>query len=104
MFGMLLKKFGALKFRSRSFAEMVASQRVVESAATAPVALNDSVLFYFRYTSLSLSLSLSLFLTRARARARGFASTLPRTLYWLAISVSIRLARVRGRFLSPNEI
>jgi len=102
MFGMLLKKFGALKFRSRSFAEMVASQRVVESAATAPVALNDSVLFYFRYTSLSLSLSL--FLTRARARARGFASTLPRTLYWLAISVSIRLARVRGRFLSLNEI
>jgi hypothetical protein len=99
---MLLKKFGALKFRSRSFAEMVASQRVVESAATAPVALNDSVLFYFRYTSLSLSLSL--FLTRARARARGFASTLPRTLYWLAISVSIRLARVRGRFLSLNEI
>jgi len=33
MFGMLLKKFGALKFRSRSFAKMVASQRVVESVA-----------------------------------------------------------------------
>jgi len=48
---------------------MVASQRVVESAATAPVALNDSVLFYFRYTSLSLSLSLPLSHARARARA-----------------------------------
>jgi len=35
-----------------------------------------------------LSLSLSPFLSRAH----GFVSTLPRTLYWLAISVSIRLA------------
>jgi len=38
---MLLKKFRMLKFRTQALREMV--------AATATAALNDSVLFYFRY-------------------------------------------------------